>query len=638
MADALPGAGRSRDQDQPRGFAGALTFLTLALIVTALYFGREVLVPFALAVLLSFMLAPAVRGLRRLRAGRVTAVAATALVAFLAIFAFAAIVAEEISLLGPQLPEYRRNIELKLRALPRAIPLQSVAAALHQASAELTRSEKSAATLPAARSNSGNAAAEPAKPTPVEIVQPEPTPLQIAETVIGPLLGPLATAGLVIVLVVFILLEREELRDRLLRLAGGGDIHHTTEAMNEAAQRVSRYLLSQLAVNAVEGTLIGIGLAIIGIPNAALWGILAILLRFIPYLGIVIAAVFPMALAIAVAPGWSLLVWTGLLFVVTELIVANVVEPRLYAGSTGLSSVAVITAAVFWTWLWGPIGLLLSTPLTACLLVLGRHVPQLRFLDVMLGSEPVLTPEETFYQRLLANDPEEATEQAEEFVKERSLDEFAEEVAIPVLVRAQADSDSGILPSERRGTVKEGFAKILENLFDDSVVDEDPAAAGDQGRPESRFVVCMAGRNELDEAAAMLLASRLRARGQAAYVFPADSPAALGEHRVALRDAAVVCLSLISTASAARARHIVRRLRRRAPRSRIVVGFWGLGATGGPPAEGLAVTSADAVATTLAGAITDIEGHMAATASPALPAAGAEARLPGQGMQQAQAG
>jgi predicted PurR-regulated permease PerM len=637
MADGLAGAGRSHNEDQSRGLAGMLTFLTLGLVVTALYFAREVLVPLALAVLLSFLLAPAVRGLRRLRAGRVTAVAAVVLVAFLAIFAFATIVAQEISLLGPQLPEYRYNIELKLRALPKAIPLQRVAAALHRAAAELKRSQATATTPAPQRVAPGNTAAEPAKPLPVEVEQPDLTPLEIAETVIGPLLQPLAMAGLVIVLVIFMLLEREELRDRMLRLAGGGDLHRTTEAMNEAAQRVSRYLLSQLAVNAVEGTLIGIGLAVIGIPNAALWGILTLLLRFIPYLGIVIAAVFPLALAIAVAPGWGLLAWTALLFVATELIVANLVEPRLYAGSTGLSSVAVITAAIFWTWLWGPIGLLLSTPLTACLLVLGHHVPQLRFLDVMLGSEPVLTPDETFYQRLLADDPEEATEQAEEFTKEKSIDEFAAEVAIPVLARAQADSDSGVLPPERRATIKESFAKILENLLDDSVIEAEPAAENGARATETGFVVCMAGRNELDEAAAMLLASLLRGRGYPAYVFPADSPAARGSQRVALRDAAVVCLSLISTSSAARARHIVRRVRRRAPRARLVVCFWGIGTGDAPPAEALAVTAADAIATTLAEAMADVEGS-AVTAPSALSApAGGEGRLPNRGMR-AQAG
>jgi hypothetical protein len=198
--------------------------------------------------------------------------------------------------------------------------------------------------------------------------------------------------------------------------------------MNDAAQRISRYLLSQLIVNISCGLPIGIGLSVLGIPNAALWGIMVVLLRFIPYLGIVIAAAFPLALAIAVAPDWTLFVWTALLFIGIELVVSNIVEPLVYRGTTGLSSVALIAAATFWTWLWGPIGLLLSTPMTVCLVVLGRHVPRLRFLDILLGNEPVLTPTETFYQRLLANDPEEATEQAEEFAKDRSLGGFYYEV------------------------------------------------------------------------------------------------------------------------------------------------------------------------------------------------------------------
>jgi predicted PurR-regulated permease PerM len=606
MADQLPEPGRLRGSDPWRSITAMLTFLTMGAVVAALYFGREVLVPFALAVLLSFLLEPAVRMLRRLRAGRVSAVGVTVVLAFLAIFAFGAIVAEEVSLLGPNLPEYQFNIEAKLRALPKAIPLQRIAAALHRATAAMRRSETAPPSAATSGGRSGTAA-EPAKPLPVEVVQPELTPAQIAEAVIGPLLQPLAMAGLVFVLVIFMLLEREVLRDRLLRLAGGGDLHRTTEAMNEAAQRVSRYLLSQLAVNAVEGALIGIGLAIIGIPNAALWGILALLLRFIPYIGIVIAAVFPMALAIAVAPGWSLLVWTAGLFIAVEAIVANLVEPRLYAGTTGLSSIAVIIAAVFWAWLWGPIGLLLSTPVTVCLLVLGRYVPQLQFLEVMLGSEPVLTPAETFYQRLLAGDPEEATEQAEEFAKERSIDEFAEEVALPMLARAQADSDHRILPPERRETIKHGFARIIENLFDDTVIDTNPEPDQEASPPEGGFIACVAGRNELDEAAAMLLAGLLQARGHRAYVFEVDAAGALGGHRIALRDASVLCLSLISTSSPARARQIVRRLRRRAPRARIIVGFWGLGAAEKPPSDMLPVTSAHAIATTLTEAIAEIE-------------------------------
>ena len=611
MANPLADAGRDGDWDQPRGVTGTLTFLTLAVVVAALYFGREVLVPFALAILLSFLLVPAVRLLRRWRVGRVTAVTGTVLVAFFAIFAFGAIVVEEISLLGPELPVYQRNIEAKLSILPKAIPLERAAAALHRVTAALKRSETTS-VVPTAFSPSAGVAAEPAKPLPVEVEQPEPTPLQFAESVVGPLLQPLAMAGLVVVLVIFILLERESLRDRLLKLAGSGDLHRSTEAMNEAAERVSRYLVSQLSVNAGAGTLIAIGLAVIGIPNAALWGILTVLLRFVPYLGLVIAVLFPMALAFAVDPGWWLLIWTVALFIGIEMIVANLIEPHLYAGSTGLSSVAVISAAVFWTWLWGPIGLLLSTPLTACLLVLGRYAPQLRFLDVLLGSEPVLTPEETFYQRLLAGDPEEATEQAEAYVKERSIDEFGEEIALAVLVRAQTDSDDGILPPERRKTVKDGFARILENLFEDAVLDEGTGVEASANRTEGRFAACLAGRNELDEAAAMLLASLLRACGHRAYVFDPDLSAVPGGSEVALRDAAIVCLSLISTSSPARVRYIVRRLRRRAPRARIVVGFWGLNAANALPSDTLAITSADAIATKLAEAVADVDQRISA--------------------------
>ena len=422
-----------------------------------------------------------------------------------------------------------------------------------------------------------------------------------------------------------ILLEREDLRDRLLRLAGRRDLHRTTEAMNDAAQRISRYLLSQLVVNISCGLPIGIGLTLIGIPNAALWGILVVLLRFIPYLGIVIAAAFPLALAIAVAPDWMLFVWTALLFVGIELVVANLVEPLVYGGTTGLSSVALIAAATFWTWLWGPIGLLLSTPITVCLVVLGRHVPQLQFLNVMLeflnvmlGSEPVLTPAETFYQRILANDPEEATEQAEEFAKNSSLTVFFDEVAIPALARAQADSDRGVLSSEDRATFESAIASMVENLLED----EDAAAALEHAADPKpgglSGIVCVAGRNELDGAAALLLVSTLRLERHIAIGAPlsADALSADAAYLPLFKDVSVVCLSLISTSSSARARFLVRRIRRRAPRAHILVGFWG------PPrdvaAEEIArATSAQAVAFSLRDAVAAIDSVLITGRAPA---------------------
>jgi hypothetical protein len=419
----------------------------------------------------------------------------------------------------------------------------------------------------------------------------------------------MAAGGLVIVFVIMILLEREDLRDRMLRLAGRHDLHRTTEAMNDAAQRISRYLVSQLIVNISCGLPIGIGLVLIGIPNAALWGIMVVLLRFIPYLGIVIAAAFPLALAIAVAPDWMLLFWTALLFVGIELVVSNLVEPLVYGGTTGLSSVALIAAATFWTWLWGPVGLLLSTPMTVCLVVLGRYVPQLQFLDVLLGNEPVLTPEETFYQRILANDPEEATEQAEEFAKDRSLIEFFDEVALPALARAQADSDRGVLSSEIRATFKNTIESMVENLSQD----EDVPSALERGtlpKPERLSqVVCVAGRNELDQAAALLLVNLLRSehRLEVGPPLSADALSADAAYLPLFKDASVVCLSLISTSSPARARYLVRRIRRRAPLAWVVVGFWGM------PARELAVEettrsiSAQALAFSLADALATID-------------------------------
>ncbi len=619
MADQAPEFdGRARADLPPAVFA-MIAVLVTATVTAILYFAREVFVPITLAVLLSFLLAPAVRWLRRLRVGRITAVVLTVMVAFLAIAGFAAVVIGEVSSLAQQLPEYQYNLDTKIRSFPGMVPgggvFRRASKTLQELGKELSRAE----TQRPAEGSPGASEPQPTKPIPVQIVEPEPGPLQIVQCIIGPLLQPMAAGGLVIVFVIMILLEREDLRDRLLRLAGRRDLHRTTEAMNDAAQRISRYLLSQLVVNISCGLPIGIGLTLIGIPNAALWGILVVLLRFIPYLGIVIAAAFPLALAIAVAPDWMLFVWTALLFVGIELVVANLVEPLVYGGTTGLSSVALIAAATFWTWLWGPIGLLLSTPMTVCLVVLGRYVPQLQFLNVLLGNEPVLTPEETFYQRILANDPEEATEQAEEFAKERSLPEFFDEVAMPALARAQADSDRGVLSADSRTTFKNALETMVENLSED----EDGASAPERtaaAKPEwmSRLV-CVAGRNELDEAAASLLVEMLRLEHHLELRPPlsADALAADTAYLPLFKDASVVCLSLISTSSPARARYLVRRIRRRAPFARVLVGFWGAPARELAIEETTRVISAQALAFSLRDAVKLIDSMLAMEKAPA---------------------
>ena len=391
---------------------------------------------------------------------------AVVLLAFLGIFAFGFVVAGQVSQLGASLPRYEYNIQEKIRSLRSSAPGGGLVERAAEVLRDLRDDIEEATEAPADEDGSSPLEPEASEPDPipVQIRQPDPAPLQLLQTIVGPLIEPLATTGIVIVFVVFMLLQREDLRDRFIRLVGTSDLHRTTQALGDAAERVGRYLLMQLVVNAAYGIPIGIGLWLIGVPNPLLWGMLSIVLRFVPFIGPIIAAVFPLALSIAVDPGWTMLLWTAALFIVLELISGNIVEPWLYGASTGLSSIAILAAAIFWTWLWGPVGLLLSTPLTVCLVVLGRHVPQFGFLNVLLGSEPVLAPAESLYQRLLAGDPDEATERAEEYLRAHSILAYYEEVAIPALSMFEHDRARGVLSDERRAIVAAGALTLVDNL------------------------------------------------------------------------------------------------------------------------------------------------------------------------------
>lgn len=596
-SDRGPGPGEAGFSAQPRQRTLAQSLIVAAIVIAGLYFGRPVLEPLALAVLLSLLLAPAVRWLQRHRIGRVTAVFATVVLTVVVVFGLAAAVGDEVIGLARDLPKYENNITGKIRSL-HGVPGAGVVGRATQVLQDLG---KELAPLEGSGTVSGGAG-ETRQPVPVEVRSTEPALFQILENVVGPLLLPLGFAGLVLMFAILILLKREDLRDRLLRLAGVRDLQRTTAAMNEAAERLSKYLLMQLAVGVCFGLPIGIGLAVIGVPGAPLWGVLGVALRFIPYLGGPMTALVPAILAVAVDPGWSILLWTVLLFAAAEVVLANVVEPWIYGRTTGLSAVAVIVASVFWTWLWGPVGLLLATPLTVCLVVLGRYVPQLQFLDVLLGNRPVLSPEETLYQRLLAQDPEEATEQAEEFARDKSIDAFFDEVAIPALLMAQADSNRGALAADRRAVIAAGFATILDNLTEDGLIEAE-ATDADAEPP----IACLAGRNELDLAAAWLLQHLLRQRGHRVVVFSPDAVSTINIERLPVQGAAVVCLCLISTTGTARARYLVRRIRRRARRAHLLIGFWGQSVAEFSVEEATAATAADAVVTTLAAAVAEIE-------------------------------
>jgi len=396
-------------------------------IVAALYFARDVLVPIALAVLLSFVLAPLVRRLQSWRFPRVVAVFIVAIFAFSIIFGLGAFMVSQVSQLANDLPRYQSTLRDKIQSLQGvatgAGPLERASDVLKDLKKQL---DKPAAAPTADPSLSSQAQSN--RPIPVEVRQPDPGALQVLRALIEPLIHPLTTTGIVVIFVIFILLQQSDLRNRLVRLAGAKDLHRTTAALDDAGQRLSRLFLTQLVLNASFGVVIGLALWLIGVPSAPLWGMLAMIMRFVPYIGALISAVFPVVLAAAVGPGWTMVLMTGALFLIAESIVGQAIEPLIYGHSTGLSPVAVITAATFWTWLWGPIGLILATPLTMCLVVLGRHVDQLKFLDVMFGDEPPLTPAELIYQRMLARDPVEAADQARVFLREKPLTTYYDEI------------------------------------------------------------------------------------------------------------------------------------------------------------------------------------------------------------------
>src|ERR1700719_245065 len=414
-----------RSTEEVMALLSAVATAILAVIIIAvLYLGREIFVPISLAILLSFVLAPLVGILQRIHVPRGLAVVGVVIFAFALIFAMGGLLASQLTQLAGDLPRYQSTITEKIQSFRDTKAgrgtLERASDMLKDLGKELDK-PKDAASARASSSIVGPKDPGSQAPVPVEVRQPDPGALESLRTLISPLVHPLATTGIIIIFVIFILLQREDLRNRLIRLAGSYDLQRTTAALDDAAGRLSRLFLTQLLVNGAFGAVIGTGLWLIGVPSALLSGLLETVRRLLPYIGAVIAAAFPLALAVAVDPGWSMLLWTLALFLVVEPVVGHVIEPMVYGHSTGLSPVAVVASATFWTALWGHIGLVLATPLTVCLVVLGRHVERLEFLDVMFGDRPALSPPEIFYQRMLAGDPTEAAEKAEQFLKERSL-------------------------------------------------------------------------------------------------------------------------------------------------------------------------------------------------------------------------
>lgn len=553
-------------------YTSTLTGVVVAVvIVLALYFGRDVLIPITLAMLLSFLLTPVVDLFRRLWLGRVLSVLLTVVLALCIILALGTVIGSQVGHLSKNLPQYESTIQKKIHRL-RDATLDRFSGKLERIGKQL--SSAGSAARPAAKPG----AATQRQPVPVVLTRPAPSALEIGKEVISPLLSPLATAGIILVVTIFALLQQEDLRDRMIRLFGSGDLRRTTLAMNDAGRRLSRYFLTQLGINASFGAIVGVGLYFIGVPNPVLWGILGGLLRFVPYIGSWIAALLPMALAMAVTPGWSKVIWTALLYGVTELTMGQAVEPLVYGHSTGLTPIAVIIAAIFWTWMWGPIGLIISTPLTLCLVVLGRHVQRLEFLDILLGDRPALTPAEGFYQRILADDPDEAEAQAETYLEERPLSSYYEEVALKGLQLAADDVASRALPVAKIERIKAATLELIEDLdrYDDA-----PIAPSDKplelapGWQDGKAVLCIAGRGPLDEIVAGMLDQLLRKQGLQARMMPHETVSRAHIRSFDVRDAAMICIFYLDIGgNPAHLRYLLRRLRERLPAVPLLVGLW----------------------------------------------------------------
>ena len=538
--------------------------------------------------------------------------------AFAAIFAVGGLIASQLTELAGELPRYELTMQEKIRTLRGTAAgsgtLERAAEVLQDLRQELNQPKSNP-------DSSTRIPGQESKPIPVEVRQPPPTALESLVALISPLLRPLTTTGIVAIFVVFILLQREDLRNRFIKLAGSHDLRKTTVALDDGARRLSRLFLFQVGLNTAFGLVIGIGLWIIGVPNPALWGILSGVLRFVPYVGAAISAIFPLVLAAAVDPGWTMLLWTAGLFLVAEPLVGQVIEPLVYGHSTGLSPVAVVASATFWTALWGPIGLILATPLTVCLVVLGRHVDRFEFLEIMLSDRPPLSPPELFYQRMLAGDPDEAVEKAEEFLKERSLLAYYDEVALPGLKLAQNDLLRGALEVRQTEKIRAAVLELIDDLSDQedrrpeagSTHDAEAVAAVETSpQQEDNIpvltradlardwqsespVLCVAGRGPLDEAVAAIAAQLLGKHGLAARVEGAEAIASTNVFRLQTDGTVLVCLSYLDGMSAAAIRYTIRRMRRKLPNATMVLGCW----TEADPAHLQDLVKADVAVNTL---------------------------------------
>ena len=557
-----------------KDFAGPLWIVAVFVGAAAtLRYAQEFFLPLVLAGLLSFLLSPLVRRLERWRLGRVGSVLVTTAMAFALIGGLSYLVTDEFLDLARSLPKYRDNLIAKIIALkPRGDSLLSRAG---QTITEVTEAltKPTVATSQSGPPKAEGAPAKPAttpvateRPVPVEIAPTPENPLRTLKDFLSPVIGTLGNAFVVVVITIFMLIAGSDLRDRLIHLMGRGRLRVTTQALDEVAQRISRYLRAQMIVNASFGLAIGVGLHFIGVQNAVFWGLLAMVLRFLPYIGAWIAAAFPLVLSIAMFESWTQPMLTLGLFVVAELIISNVVEPWLYGTSTEISPLAVVVSAVFWTWLWGGVGLVLATPLTVCLAVAGKYLPDLAFLDLLMGDKPSIAQSDRLYQRLLALNGEEASEIVEQHARENSALAAFDDVVIPALRSIETDFRAGVLSD----TARADACQIVREIIADLAPPPADAAAPDTAAP----ILLLPAYHEADELAALMLAQVLTASGVATTVLSSKLLSSEVVAQAVALAPRIVCISSMPPVSSIAARALCKRLRNQLPSARILVGLW----------------------------------------------------------------
>jgi predicted PurR-regulated permease PerM len=580
-----------------------VAFAGSVLVIVVLYWAQAVFVPIALAVLLSFVLAPPVSWLERW-VGRAAAVLAVVTLVFVALGLAGWGLARQMDHLAQDLPRYRVNILAKIADVRGAGKGGTV--------------EKLQETIEEIKTDLGKTDAPKGRALQSVLVAAAPVSGIPGFAWLGPLMGPLGTAGLVVALVIFILLERRDLRDRLIGLAGHGRLTATTKAFDEAGSRVSRQLLMQSLVNTIYGIAAGAGLYWLGVPYPLVWGTLGAVLRFVPYLGPVLGAGVPILVSLAALPNWIDSIWVMGLFLVLEVFTNMVLETALYAGAAGISQVALLVSLAFWTWLWGPLGLLMATPLTVCFVVLGKHVPGLSFVGTLMADTPALAPEHTYYQRLLARDPGEAADLIDRHIKTEPWGSVYDALLLPALNYAERDRLEQRLSVDEEAAVIEATRELLIDAAESmrrqapalrlEPVLENLGPALAQGPREPLRVLGYAANGAADELALAMLA---RSVDDLPIIIEMTKTRVLASELVSIvqaQNVSVICLADLPPSPPSKTRYLVKRLHAAMPELRILVGRWAPPALADESTQALRDAGATLVASTLAETRTYLDG------------------------------